>query len=62
MTALPKGLSQPALRALASIDVQSLEDLTRHSKNEVAALHGMGPKGATLLISTLEQANLSFSR
>lgn len=62
MTELPKGLSQPALRALASIKVNSLEDLALHSEKEITNLHGMGPKGVALIISALEQANLSFNR
>lgn len=60
MTELPQGLSKPALRALDSIDVKTLEDLSRYSQAEITALHGMGPKGVTLLVSALSQSNLSF--
>lgn len=57
---LPKGLSAPAIRALATIGVVDLRGLTRSTEAEVSALHGMGPKGIRMLKEALEQAGLSF--
>ena len=48
-TAFPAGLSGPALRALDSAGIRSLEDLTRWAETDLAALHGMGPKGIRIL-------------
>lgn len=58
-TPLPK-LPAPAQRALASVGVQSLEDLTARSQAEVAALHGMGPRALAALNAALESHGLSF--
>ncbi|WP_238999295.1 helix-hairpin-helix domain-containing protein [Macrococcoides bohemicum] len=38
-------ISKPALRALASINVKTLEDVTKFTEAELLALHGFGPKG-----------------
>ncbi len=43
----------PALRALATAGVQSLDELTKWSERELLALHGMGPKGVRLLKEAL---------
>ncbi len=42
--ALPERLSAPARWALAAAGVTSLDDLAGMREDEVAALHGMGPK------------------
>lgn len=47
--AFPKGLSGPALRALHHAGVKTMTDLTKHTETEIAALHGMGPKGIRML-------------
>ncbi len=59
MTPLPK-LSDPALRALASINVYSLEDLTRFTKAELAALHGFGPASFKVLEPLLKKHKLEL--
>ena len=41
---LPK-LSAPALRALASVGITRLEQLTTHTESDIKKLHGMGPNG-----------------
>ena len=58
---LPIGLSQPAIRALASVGVTSLEHLTKFSEAEITQLHGMGPNGIKQLHSALDAKGLSFA-
>lgn len=50
-SAFPSGLSGPALRALAHAGIRSMAQLAQWTKRDIAALHGMGPKG----VRTLEQ-------
>lgn len=50
-----KGLSAPARRALANAGIRRLGDLRRVAKAEVAALHGMGPKGIRVLTEALAE-------
>ncbi len=45
----PKGVSNPAKRALASVGVTELDQLTRFTEAELARLHGMGPKALGIL-------------
>lgn len=56
----PQGLSQPALRALATARLTSLKQLTTVTEKEVAGLHGMGPKGANLLKEALAAKGWKF--
>lgn len=58
---LPKGLSQPALRALAGAGYTQLEQLTSVSAAELKRLHGMGPKGIDALRHALAARGLSFA-
>ena len=58
----PKGVSRPAQRALASAGVTSIDDLTRFSEAELAALHGMGPKALGLLKEALAMKGKSFRK
>ncbi len=60
ITDLPK-VSAPALQALHTIGVATLEQLARYSENEIAALHGMGPKGVRILKAALAEKGLSFT-
>ena len=53
--------SEPARRALETIGVTTLAQLATHSKREVAALHGMGPKGVRILEAALVEAGLGFA-
>ncbi len=57
---LPSRLSQPALRALASVGITRLEQLTDKTESEIKKLHGMGPSGMKLLREALEHKGLSF--
>jgi hypothetical protein len=58
VTALPSGLAAPARRALESAGLESLEDVARFPRDELAALHGMGPKALRLLEDALAAAGL----
>lgn len=53
-------IGQPAARALASIKVTRLSDLTHCSEKELLALHGFGPKALSLLKEALEKEGLSL--
>ena len=57
----PKGMSQPALRALAGVGINKLEDLTRFSEPEIRKLHGMGPTGLVKLKAALAERGLSYA-
>ncbi|MCH4984359.1 hypothetical protein AB4G91_08670 [Macrococcoides goetzii] len=56
---LPK-ISKPALRALGSINVKTLEDVTKYSEAELLALHGFGPKAIRILKGVMEEQGLKF--
>ena len=57
---LPK-LAAPAQRALASADVQRLEQLTKFSEADVKQWHGIGPNALNQLRCALEARGLSFA-
>lgn len=56
---LPK-ISAPAQRALASMGVQRLKDLTKFSEAEVKKWHGIGPNAMGQLRRAMEEQGLSF--
>ena len=58
--AFPPGMSGPSLRALHTAGVRSLDDLTRWSERDLAALHGMGPKALGVLQAALRERGLHF--
>jgi hypothetical protein len=58
---LPK-ISRPAERALRSVGVTRLGQLTKFRETEIAALHGMGPKGVRILKAALTEKGLSFRK
>jgi predicted flap endonuclease-1-like 5' DNA nuclease len=47
--AFPRGLSGPALRALAHAGITTMAQVAQRSAAELARLHGMGPKGVRTL-------------
>ncbi|BAH37838.1 MAG TPA: hypothetical protein DGD08_05295 [Gemmatimonas aurantiaca] len=55
-TAFPAGLSGPALRALSTAGITSMAQLAQHSKADLAAMHGMGPKGMRMLEEELKRS------
>lgn len=50
----------PARSALASIDVHDLAGVASHTRKELLALHGFGPKAIRLLEPALAEKGLSF--
>lgn len=56
----PTGVAQPAVRALASVGVTRLEDATRFTEAELAALHGMGPKALGIIKDALRAQGKSL--
>ena len=59
-SAVPRGISGPALRAQHGAGVRSVNDLTRWSEADLAALHGMGPKALELLRAALAASGRAF--
>lgn len=53
-------LSAPASRALASIGIKSLKDLSRYTEEEILKLHGMGPSSIPKLRAALKKSGLKF--
>lgn len=60
MTALPK-IGKPATEALATVGIDEVEQLTEVTKENLAKLHGVGPKAIQLLANTLDDLGLSFA-
>lgn len=56
---LPK-ISKPALRALDSINVKTMEDVTKYSEAELLELHGFGPKAIRILREDMDEQGLKF--
>ena len=57
--AFPKGLSQPAIRALVDAGYTRLEQLAGASEKELLKLHGFGPKAIPTIRQALEDAKLT---
>jgi hypothetical protein len=60
-TNLPAGLSNPARRALATLGITHLDQLTTHRARDIMNLHGMGPKGIRILRQALAERGLAFA-
>lgn len=58
---LPGGIGAPAGRALARAGVATLADLARLREQQVAALHGVGPKAVARLREALAEHGLAFA-
>lgn len=58
----PRGVAKPALRALYAAGLRTLDQLTRVTEAELAALHGMGPKAVAVLRGALVAKGLDFRR
>ncbi len=56
---LPK-LSAPAQRALASIGIQRLDQLTKYKESDIKKLHGLGPSTIKALHVALKAKGLTF--
>ncbi|CAN5164200.1 hypothetical protein BH10PLA2_BH10PLA2_24380 [soil metagenome] len=57
----PKGVAAPAQRALASIGITRLDQLTRVTESKLQALHGMGPKAIEALKQALREMGKSLA-
>ncbi len=57
---LPKGLAQPALRALAGAGIERLAHLTQFSEIEIKQLHGIGPNALEKLRQAVAAKGLTF--
>jgi hypothetical protein len=55
------GLAKPARRALASVGASTLADLTTRNATDMAALHGVGPRGVAILREKLAVRGLTFA-
>lgn len=58
----PKGVAAPAQRALASIGVTRLEQITRYTEAELMELHGMGPHAMKAIKAALKAQGKSLAR
>ncbi|UOQ48082.1 hypothetical protein MUN88_18820 [Gracilibacillus caseinilyticus] len=55
-------VSAPARRALESLQIENLHQLSRFTEKEIKQLHGMGPAAIKILKASLEKENLSFKK
>ena len=53
-------LSAPARRALENAGIKTINQLAKHSKKEILALHGMGPSSLPKLTAALKEAGFTF--
>lgn len=53
-------LHAPARRALVNNGIQTLEELSTHSKADILSLHGMGPSTIPILEQALRERGLQF--
>jgi predicted RecB family nuclease len=53
-------LGAPAIRALESKKIYTLQQLSEYSEKEILQLHGMGPAAISKLKNALQTAGLSF--
>ncbi len=55
-------IGAPAFRAIDSIGINTLSDLTKYTEKDLLSLHGFGPKALRLLQATLHKEGLSFKK
>jgi hypothetical protein len=56
----PRGMGQPALRALAARQLTSLDHLTTVTEQELLGMHGIGPKAVRILRDAMSLRGLRF--
>lgn len=56
----PRGVAKPAQRALVSAGFTSIDQLASARREDLAALHGMGPKALGILDAALKKRGKSF--
>ena len=60
-SAFPKGMGQPALRALATLGISEVDQAAEFTERQLLALHGMGPKAIGILREALHAKGKSFA-
>jgi len=55
-------IGEPAQRALEAAGIDTFIQLCDHSKKEILALHGVGPKAVRILNEMLVKEGLSFKK
>lgn len=58
----PRGVAKPAQRALASAGYTSIDQLENAREQDLATLHGMGPKALDILRETLKERGKSLRK
>ena len=58
--AFPPGMSGPALRALATAGIRTVDALATWTERDLAALHGLGPKALAVLKTALAERGRGF--
>lgn len=53
-------LVSPARRALLNADIKNLEELTKHSEQEILELHGIGKNALAVIKTTLDEHGLTL--
>ena len=56
MTAWPKGVAKPAIRALNAAGYQELKQLAQVDLSTLLALHGVGPKALAAIEIALKES------
>ena len=54
-------LGRPANRALLQADITTLSKIANHSRKDLLALHGVGPRAIRLLEAALAERGLQFA-
>jgi predicted flap endonuclease-1-like 5' DNA nuclease len=57
---LPHGIGKTAARELSLNGITSLEKVARHSREELLAIHGVGPKAIRILEEALAAEGLGY--
>lgn len=57
---LPNEIGKTAARELSLNGITSLEQVARHSRDELLAIHGVGPKAIRILEGALATRGLSY--
>jgi hypothetical protein len=58
----PKGIAQPALRALFAAGFTAIEQLTTISEHELLGLHGMGPNAVRKIRDGLHEKGMDLRK
>lgn len=57
---LPYEIGKTAARELSLNGISSLEQVAEHSKKELLAIHGVGPKAVSILADALAEKGLTY--